>query len=42
MWQAIRDFMAWYQATIVIWVTIPIFTILLPWGDLAQVLLSTA
>jgi hypothetical protein len=32
MWQAIRDFMAWYQATIVIWVTIPIFTILLPWG----------
>ena len=35
MWQGIRDFMAWYQATIVIWVTIPIFTILLPWGDLA-------
>ncbi len=32
MWQAIRDFMEWYQANLGVWVAIPIFTIVLPWG----------
>ncbi len=32
MWQAIRDFLEWYHATLAVWVNIPIFTILLPWA----------
>ena len=32
MWQFIRDFMEWHSKNLGIWVTIPIFTILLPWG----------